>query len=130
MKTMLNSSENYLRKIYPFVYSHTKEFLCKDGWFSILNHFGLIANFHLRKKNENAFLPKIREKFGILIIEYESIDDSMWGFINHAQRLSYYTCEICGNSGKLYSSTKQKNSFAKLKTFCNKHALAKLYWEV
>lgn len=125
---MLRSNTLYFRHSYPRVYTQT-EFLCLDGWFTILDHLGMTTDFHLRQKSEEFFFLKAKEKFGILFIDYEGSNNLIRSFIGFAEKLSQRTCEICGNSGRLHSS-ERRSSFGKLATLCEKHALEKLYWKV
>ena len=64
-------------------------------------------------KNELRFVPnacsqvtinQIKEKFGTLRFYYSGGDDQVFGMVRMAESVSAYTCEECGDIGKLSSN--------------------------
>lgn len=94
---------------------------CDDGWYYILNDLFLNLTAYL---NQNLNIPQVfiydvKQKFGILFINYTGGDPVVKKMIRFSERLSYQTCEVCGRDGELHSES--GHSFGDMKTVCSKH---------
>jgi len=93
---------------FPTLYSHPNfrqyDFCCGDGWFELL--WKLSEKLVSLKPDLQA--TQVKNKFGSLRFycvfgketsspEYHAIENA----INEAERLSFQTCEICGQPGEL-----------------------------
>ena len=71
----------------------------------------------------------IKIKYGGLEIEYSGGDDIIEHIIYFTKQLSFKTCEVCGEKGSLYCSTKWMH-WSNKKTLCNKHAIGLFYYTI
>lgn len=64
---------------------------------------------------EQVIAVQVKEKFGGLRFYYRGGDDYIRGLVRMADEMSYVTCEICGNSGKVRNE-------GWVRTLCDDHA--------
>jgi hypothetical protein len=95
---------------------------CSDGWYNLINHVCACIDEHIRNghwKHEEPYrFFQIKEKYGGLRIYDNGHDDYIFGVIRLAESLSYVTCEVCGNAGRVCCS---KTGYW-LRTLCAEHA--------
>jgi hypothetical protein len=103
------------------------------GWNRIIQDMCLSIDFLIEeyepKKYENFKINKIENKFGVLNVEYEHGDGHIKKIVDFAEKMSYYTCETCGDNGKIYCSTKWLH-WSSYKTLCKEHAIKYYYYEI
>jgi hypothetical protein len=117
---------------YPEQFKNLTWIECGDGWFNILSRLCYIVDCHLvRKKKLNEPLDlfcwqQIKEKFGGLRAYAYSADDFIKGAIEMAESMSYITCEVTGEKGKLRKQRKNDEGDepipAWIKTLCDSEA--------
>lgn len=111
---------------YPHLfYDFTGGFTINDGWFPIVKHLCMILSSYVNEKNLSFSFLNVQNKFGTLYISNKGGDAFTAKAIQFAERLSYRTCEHCGEKGKLHSSN--GTQFGKYATLCDKDALKILY---
>ena len=71
----------------------------------------------------------IESKYGVLNIEYYGGEEVVEHIVNFTKRISFKTCELCGNIGQLYCSTKWMH-WSNKKTLCTKHAVNLFYYTI
>jgi len=98
-------------------------FIVGQGWMSIIKDMCITLQYLNRVKDEKISLLDVRNKFGVLHIDYKGNNFYSKKVINFAERLSYNTCEECGKKGKLFTS--DGTQYGKFVTLCNKDALLK-----
>ena len=92
---------------YPEQFKNLKYLECDDGWYEILSRLCYIVNNHLeykKKINESLeffYWSQIKEKFGGLRAYCWGGDSYINGAIEMAESMSYITCEVTGQRGKL-----------------------------
>jgi len=92
---------------YPDQFKNLKWIECDDGWYEILSRlFYIVNNRLIYKKRLNEPLEyfvwsQIKEKFGGLRAYCYGTDDFIRGAIEMAESMSYITCEVTGEKGKL-----------------------------
>ena len=92
------------------------------GWFELVKNLCPPLNQYAELLKEFNIL-NVRKRFGILSIDHSGGDQFTAKMINFAERLSYNTCEECGDKGSLYSS--DGTQFGKLATLCEKDSLVR-----
>lgn len=116
---------------YPEQFKNLTWIECGDGWFNILSRLCYIVDCHLvRQKKINEPLElfcwqQIKEKFGGLRAYAYSADDFIKGAIEMAESMSYITCEVTGERGKLRKqmiNEAQEPIPAWMKTLCDSEA--------
>jgi hypothetical protein len=92
---------------YPDQFKNLKYLECDDGWYEILSRLCYIVNNHLVHKSR-IYEPldlfcwqQIKEKFGGLRAYAYGADDFIRGAIEMAESMSYITCEVTGEKGKV-----------------------------
>lgn len=65
--------------------------------------------------NDGANITQIKEKFGGLRFYYDGGSEELEKLVDEAERLSYRTCEVCGEPGK-------ERGGGWIQTLCDKHA--------
>ena len=113
---------------------------CGDGWYNLIDTLCSQIEHHLECYNnretrsaekEGKLIPlevifeasQVKEKFGGL--RYSGVaDDATRGFITMAEAMSFHICDICGNQGKL--GTSSNSSW--LSTRCGKHR--ETHWHI
>jgi len=96
------------------------------GWNGIVEELLGKIEGHLAEKQALGLLDpdcgfqinQIKEKFGTLRFYVSGADDTIFRFIDEAERKTVYTCELCGKSGALHT----KRGRFWLHTFCPAHA--------
>ena len=92
---------------YPEQFNHLKGLECDNGWYEILSRLCYIVNNRidykkrLKEPSESFYWTQIKEKFGGLRIYCDGADGYIRGAIDMAESMSYITCEITGEKGKL-----------------------------
>ena len=81
------------------------------GWYPIVKD--LIED--LIKLGWDKQVIQVKEKFGGLRFYISEGSDEIYKRIADAERLSYETCEICGNTGEM------RKDIGWIRTLCNKH---------
>ena len=108
----MSNYEN-LVKDYPSLYGNLY-FECGEGWYQILKD---LSDEITKLDPENKVrVGQVKEKFGTL--RYYLDDggsESIYKAITKAEKLSEFTCEVCGQPGKERPS-------GWIKTLCDKHA--------
>lgn len=84
---------------------------CGDGWLQIIAD--LIEE--LLAAGWDKQIKQIKEKFGGLRFYIGSGSEEIWDIIGKYERLSYETCEECGEQGEL------RNDLGWWRTLCDKH---------
>jgi hypothetical protein len=92
---------------YPDQFKNLKWIECDDGWYEILSRLCYIVNNRLIYKKrlneplEHFVWSQIKEKFGGLRAYCYGADEYIRGAIDMAESVSYITCEVTGEKGKL-----------------------------
>jgi hypothetical protein len=92
---------------YPDQFKNLKWIECDDGWYEILSRLFYIVNNRLIYKKrlneplEHFVWSQIKEKFGGLRAYCYGSDDFIRGAIEMAESMSYITCEVTGEKGKV-----------------------------
>ena len=92
---------------YPEQFKNLKYLECDDGWYEILSRLFYIVNSRLDyKKRVDEPLgyfgwSQIKEKFGGLRAYANGADEYIRGAIEMAESMSYITCEVTGEKGKV-----------------------------
>jgi hypothetical protein len=117
---------------YPEQFKNLKYLECDDGWYEILSRLFYIVNSRLDyKKRVDEPLgyfgwSQIKEKFGGLRAYANGADEYIRGAIEMAESMSYITCEVTGEKGKLRKQRKNDEGEepipAWIKTLCDKEA--------
>lgn len=116
---------------YPEQFKNLKWIECGDGWFNILSKLCYIVDnrLHYKQKiNEPLdffYWSQIKEKFGGLRAYAYGADEYIRGAIEMAESMSYITCEVTGEKGKLRKQRKDDNGepiMAWIKTLCDNEA--------
>ncbi|MFN4973824.1 MAG: hypothetical protein ACK5GV_01105 [Bacteroidota bacterium] len=80
-------------------------FECGDGWADLLVELCQKINTHLKtlskEQVDSIYALQIKEKYGTLRFYLSCYDDTIDKFIQDAQLKSSFTCEVCGNAGKV-----------------------------
>ena len=71
----------------------------------------------------------INTKHGCLLVDYCGGDEVVQHIVNFTEKISYKTCEMCGNIGQLYCSSKW-TKWSNKKTLCHKHAVELFYYQI
>tara|TARA_Y100001938_G_scaffold91444_1_gene125450 strand:+ start:2576 stop:2977 length:402 start_codon:yes stop_codon:yes gene_type:complete len=122
-----------LINVYRHLFAPSATIQCGPGWSVILQDMCFSLDYLLTEfQDEHSHdfqINQIISKFGILYIEYENGDQNIKKIIDFAQKISYYTCEVCGTPGKIYCSTKWL-LWSDYKTLCKDHAIEYYYYEI
>lgn len=92
---------------YPEQFKDLKYLECDDGWYEILSRLCYIVNSHLdcqKRLNEPLeffYWSQIKEKFGGLRAYCYGADGYIRGAIDMAESISFITCEVTGEKGKV-----------------------------
>ena len=98
---------NKLIEQYPEQFKNLKYLECDDGWYEILSRLCYIVNYRLNYNKrineplEPFYWSQIKEKFGGLRAYCHGTDDFIRGAIEMAESMSYITCEVTGEKGKV-----------------------------
>ena len=84
-------------------------FECGSGWFDIIDVLCEAIQDHVDGKTKHLSLAEqetfqvvanqVKEKFGGLRFYCSGDDDQIQGMVDMAERMSYKTCEMCGQPG-------------------------------
>ena len=116
---------------YPEQFKNLTWIECGDGWFGILSRLCYIVDCRLvykKKLNEPLdffYWSQIKEKFGGLRAYAYGADDFIRGAIEMAESMSYITCEVTGERGKVRKqmlNEAQEPIPAWMKTLCDTEA--------
>ena len=92
---------------YSEQFKNLKYLECGDGWYEILSKLCYIVNNRIdykRRLNEPLeffYWSQIKEKFGGLRAYCYGADEFIRGAIEMAESMSYITCEVTGEKGKV-----------------------------
>ena len=120
-----------LIKQYPEQFKNLKYLECDDGWYEILSRLCYIVNNHLDYKKrlneplESFCWSQIKEKFGGLRAYCYGADEYIRGAIEMAESISYITCEVTGEKGKIRYKKNDENGQsipAWVRTLCDNEA--------
>lgn len=116
---------------YPEQFKNLKWIECQDGWYEIISRLCYIVDNRLDYKKrineplEFFYWSQIKEKFGGLRAYAYGADEYIRGAIEMAESMSYITCEVTGEKGKLRKQRKDDNGepiMAWIKTLCDSEA--------
>ena len=107
---------------------------CEIGWYEIIEQMCSAIQIYLDTSLSDDDLEfefeYIREKFGVLDIEAHGGDNITGIVVSSCTRLSYATCEYCGDQpGELYCSSKYKQ-WSQYKTLCLDHAIELYFYRL
>lgn len=89
---------------------------CGDGWYQLIHNLCTdIMNYCRAKGLRIPVAEQVKEKFGRLRFYVDEANQGLYDIIDHYEKASGYTCEVCGEGGK----TIAKNHW--LTTLCEKH---------
>lgn len=106
---------NKLISAYPEQFKNLQWIECGDGWYDILLKLCYIVDNRLdykKRLNEPLdffYWSQIKEKFGGLRAYCYGADEYIRGAIEMAESMSYITCEVTGERGKLRKQRKNDN---------------------
>ena len=106
----------------------------EDGWERIVVELLSAAKIYQEiSLGKDYYKPvifdSIRSKEGWLDIEFRGGDEIVAEIANFSRILSFKTCELCGNIGKLYCTEKWMHWSGK-KTLCSSHAVKLFYYRI
>lgn len=80
-------------------------FECLDGWFGIIDTLcSLIENHQSRGSASRFRIYRIREKFGLLEVNYAHPDRYIQGLVDMASAMSGQICEVCSQNARINES--------------------------
>lgn len=94
--------QQQLKAAFPKLFSHLPfGFECGDGWFKLI--YSLASNIVdvIEANDLDISCSQVKEKYGGLRFYMSSSTDAIESLIEKAEELSFRTCEICGEEGKL-----------------------------
>lgn len=100
---------------YPDQFKNLKWIECDDGWYGILSRLCYIVHNRLTYKKrlndplEDFGWSQIKEKFGGLRAYCYGADDFINGAKDMTESVSFVTCEITGEQGKVRSKKYDEN---------------------
>jgi hypothetical protein len=121
---------------YPEQFKNLKYLECNDGWYEILSRLCYIVHNRLDDKKrlneplEFFYWSQIKEKFGGLRAYCYGADEYIRGAIDMAESVSYITCEITGEKGRVrYKKLDEDGQpiSAWVKTLCDNEATKEGY---
>jgi hypothetical protein len=121
---------------YPEQFKNLKYLECDDGWYEILSRLCYIVNNRLDYKKrlneplEYFYWSQIKEKFGGLRAYCYGADEFIRGAIDMAESMSYITCEVTGEKGKVRYKKLGENGYpihAWVRTLCDNEATKQGY---
>jgi hypothetical protein len=110
-------------------------FECDDGWFNLIKELCEKLEKLIDEKYPDLkevpdynkhigftafYVCQVKEKFGMLCFYVSSAYDEIFDLIQEYEKLSYETCEICGEKGETLVNYFGKGHW--YKTLCPKHA--------
>jgi len=119
-----------LKKKYSLFFSNETVIVCHYGWQKLLEDFCAAANLIVSNGPYETFIiHSMKEKYGVLMIDYTGGDDLIKEIVDFTEILSYTVCELCGSEGKLYAAGRW-NNWSEYKTLCKNHAIQLQYYEI
>ena len=121
---------------YPEQFKNLKYLECDDGWYEILSRLCYIVNNRIDYKQrlneplESFYWSQIKEKFGGLRAYCYGADEFIRGAIEMAESMSYITCEVTGEKGKVrYKKIDEYGQSipAWVRTLCDNEAIKQGY---
>jgi hypothetical protein len=102
---------------YPHHFSGPRQIECDDGWADLIDQF--ITELDKIPFGKELVFFSIKEKFGRLRIDVHTIDEHFptgvyYPLESKYEKLSGFTCEVCGMVGRIRGSDWWK-------TLCDKH---------
>ena len=128
--------QDNLREKYTEQFKNLSWIECDDGWYEILSRLCYIVNNHLEYKKkineplEFFYWSQIKEKFGGLRAYCWGGDSYINGSIEMAESISYITCEVTGEKGKVRYKKFDENGQpipAWVRTLCDIEAIKQGY---
>ena len=119
IQKIMKTFEEYLSEIGGLSYEYTdkykvtspKDFEVESGWYPLL--YDLIKE--LVDNGWDKTITQVKEKFGGLRFYISTYNETLEGIINKYEKLSYQTCEWCGEPGKI------RNDIGWYRTLCDNH---------
>lgn len=100
--------KNFIKK-YPELFDKDFEINCGDGWNQHIDLFCKYLSEYIKGNSKFKKIVKhkvkilyIKEKFGKIRIYLNYMDDFIFGLIDHVEKLSSVTCEVCGKIGNIF----------------------------
>lgn len=98
-------------------------FECGPGWYTILDKLCYLIQQHVDREIfglgnglvEQVVATQVKEKYGTLRFYVGGADDYIYDLIDKAEVLSAYTCDVCGEVGRM-----RGNSWFMVR--CDEHA--------
>jgi hypothetical protein len=121
---------------YPEQFKNLKYIECDDGWYEMLSRLCYIVHNRVDYKKrineplEHFQWSQIKEKFGGLRAYCYGADEYVCGAIEMAESMSYITCEVTGEKGKVRYKKFDENRQpipAWVKTLCDNEAIKRGY---
>ena len=129
---MDSQSVQQIYETYPLLFPKNV-ISCKAGWLKNIKEMcdavQTYIDFEFGEKVPQVEFTEIKERYGVLQISYTGGDRIIKHIIDLCRRLSYKTCEYCGNIGDLYCSTKWRQ-WSHTKTLCENHAIELFYYRL
>ena len=129
-----------IKKIKDF-YDIYSEVLASDaiikvdpGWYQIVEEMLAACKVYqdvnlVEYDLEPLYFKKIACKHGWLDVEYVGGDEVIQHIVSYSLRISFKTCEICGDIGNLYCSDKYMK-WSDKRTLCVKHAISLSFYKM
>jgi len=106
---------------------------CQAGWYDIIDQMCAAIKVYIENEifdqNIQPQFTRIREHLGVLDIEINGGDEIVKLIVQACEKLSYHTCEFCGDEGELYCSSKWRQ-WSHFKTLCLDHAIELFYYRL
>ena len=107
---------------------------CEPGWIDIIDQMCSAIQVYIENEisdtNVEFEFKYIREKYGVLDIGGYGGDDITSLLTKACERMSYATCEYCGNTpAELYCSSKHKQ-WSHYRTLCLERAIDLYYYRL
>ncbi len=122
-----------LRKHYNHLLAPDCKIRCGMGWFDIIKDLFSSIDLMMPEEPAGGLYPirinQIEKKYGVLMITWSGDNEIIKSLVDFSERLSYNTCEICGDAGKLYCGTKWLH-WSEYRTLCKDHAIKYYYYEI
>jgi len=107
---------------------------CNTGLYQIIEEMlAAIKIYQDTNLGTSSLVPVIFDsidiRYGCLSVDYYGGDEVVQHIVNFTEKISYKTCEMCGNIGQLYCSSKW-TKWSNKKTLCYKHAIELFYYQI
>lgn len=89
---------------YPVIFKNLEYIECEEGWSKLISNLADVLETYVKFSvpedlKEQIFAVQVKQKFGGLRFYMSHETPYINGAISLAERQSYCTCEVCGNSG-------------------------------